>query len=65
MLAATHSSRSPWVVIKYNDKRRGRLNMLRHFLGQLDYPDKDFTALQEPDPEILGFGLPFLEPEGS
>ena len=60
MLKATHSDFSPWVVIRYNDKRRGRLNLLRYFLGALNYPGKDHTVIDPIDPKILGFGLPFL-----
>ncbi|PLW78090.1 polyphosphate kinase 2 [Cohaesibacter celericrescens] len=60
MLISTHRDRSPWVVIRSNDKRRARINMLRYFLGALDYPGKDLSVLDPIDPKILGFGLPFL-----
>ena len=60
MLSATHTDASPWIVVRSNDKRRARLNMLRYLLGALNYPGKDLTALEPIDPQILGYGLPFL-----
>jgi hypothetical protein len=41
-------------VIKSNDKKRARLNCMRHFLASLDYPDKDLEVVGEPDPLIVG-----------
>ena len=60
MMAETHSDVSPWIVLRSNDKRRARLNMLRYLLAQLDYPGKDASVIQQTDNKILGFGLPFL-----
>jgi len=37
MLAATHSPWAPWYVVRTDDKRRGRLNLITHFLGQVPY----------------------------
>ncbi len=52
---------SPWTVIKSNDKKRGRLNALRHVLGTLDYTDKD-PDLIGPDPLIVGSAADIFEP---
>lgn len=60
MLAATHKGQTPWVVIRANDKRRARLNMIRYLLSALDYPNKDLSVLKPFDPKVLGMGLPFL-----
>ena len=43
---------APWTVIRSNDKKRARLNCMRHFLSQLDYPDKDDCVATPPDPKI-------------
>ncbi|MDP1898826.1 MAG: polyphosphate kinase 2 [Rubrivivax sp.] len=32
MLEATHSKHAPWVLVDFNDQRRGRLKLLRHLL---------------------------------
>ncbi|GGH22485.1 polyphosphate kinase 2, PA0141 family [Cribrihabitans marinus] len=45
---------APWTIIKSNDKKRARLNCMRHFLSSLDYPDKDESVVGEPDPLIVG-----------
>ncbi|HEY6984947.1 MAG TPA: polyphosphate kinase 2 [Rhodanobacteraceae bacterium] len=35
MLRATHTRHAPWFVADFNDQKRGRLNLIRHFLDQL------------------------------
>ena len=41
-------------MIKSNDKKRARLNCMRHFLSTLEYPDKDHSIATAPDPLIVG-----------
>ena len=38
MLKATHTRRAPWVLVDFNNQRRGRLTMIRHLLDQI--PDR-------------------------
>lgn len=45
---------APWTVIKSNDKKRARLNCMRHFLASLDYPGRDHEVVGAPDPLIVG-----------
>lgn len=47
---------APWTVIKSDDKKRARLNCMLHFLNALDYPGKDHTVVQRPDPLVLRHG---------
>lgn len=54
MFFYTDTADAPWTVIKSNDKKRARLNCMRHFLSSLDYPDKDFEIVATPDPLIVG-----------
>ncbi len=54
MFFYTDTADAPWTVIKSNDKKRARLNCMRHFLSSLDYPDKDLDVVGEPDPLIVG-----------
>jgi len=61
MLEATHSGPAPWTVALANDKRRARLNIIRHVLGSVDYDGRDKTIVGKPDPLILGQGLSFLK----
>ena len=41
MFFHTHTGDAPWTIIRSDDKKRARLNCIRHFLHQLDYPGKD------------------------
>ncbi|KPP90391.1 MAG: polyphosphate kinase 2 [Rhodobacteraceae bacterium HLUCCA08] len=54
MFFYTHTADAPWTVVKSNDKKRARINCMRHFLSTLDYPGKDTTIAQTPDPMIVG-----------
>ncbi|MDH5797370.1 MAG: polyphosphate kinase 2 [Paracoccaceae bacterium] len=54
MFFYTDTADSPWTIIKSNDKKRARLNCMRHFLSSLDYPGKDNSIVGEPDPLIVG-----------
>jgi polyphosphate kinase 2 len=54
MLFYTDTADAPWTIIKSDDKKRARLNCMRHFLSSLDYPGKDPSIAQAPDPRIVG-----------
>ena len=41
-------------VVKSNDKKRARINCMKHFLASLDYPGKDAALVGQPDPLIVG-----------
>jgi len=53
MFFYTDTADAPWTVIRSNDKKRARLNCMRHFLSQLEYPDKDETVATPVDPKIV------------
>lgn len=53
MFFYTDTADAPWSVIKSNDKKRARLNCMRHFLSTVDYPDKDPGVATPPDPNIV------------
>jgi len=61
MLEATHKKETPWAIVRSNDKRRARLNVIRHVLMSLDYDGKDTDAIGKIDDKILGFGPKFLK----
>ncbi len=35
MLKATHQKKTPWVLVDFNDQRRGRLTLIRHLLDHI------------------------------
>ncbi|MBB3455589.1 polyphosphate kinase 2 [Rhizobium sp. BK313] len=61
MLKETHMDYAPWTVLHANDKRRARLNLIRHMLLTLDYNGKDEKAIGEIDDKILGVGPHILK----
>ena len=54
MFFYTDTADAPWVIVKSNDKKRARLNCMRHFLHSLPYPGKDEAVVTPPDPLIVG-----------
>jgi polyphosphate kinase 2 (PPK2 family) len=57
MFSATDTDYAPWIVVKSNDKKRARINAMRHLLDKFDYADKDHEVVGEPDPLIVGRAL--------
>ena len=60
MIEKTHTGIAPWTVVKANDKRRARINTIRHLLLSIDYEGRDLDAIGEIDRNILGEGPRFL-----
>jgi polyphosphate kinase len=54
MFFYTDTADAPWVVVKSNDKKRARIEVMRHFLSQIDYPEKDPSVCIPPDPRVVG-----------
>ena len=61
MLKETHTDRAPWTVVLSNDKRRARINLVRHMLQKLDYTGKDEKVIGEIDDKILMPGADFKD----
>jgi polyphosphate kinase 2 len=53
MFAHTHTSHSPWMIIKSDDKRAARLNCMRHFLQQLPYTEKNTALFDQLDEKVV------------
>jgi len=54
MFGRTHTSFSPWIVVQANNKRRARLESMRHVLSQLPYSGKnDAKITLVPDPTTI------------
>ncbi|MGZ2259283.1 polyphosphate kinase 2 [Roseobacter sp. A03A-229] len=53
MFFYTDTADAPWTVIRSNDKKRARLNCMKHFLGAFDYPGRDEKVAVAPDPLIV------------
>ncbi|MEE4022071.1 polyphosphate kinase 2 [Gordonia sp. PKS22-38] len=54
MFAATDTDHAPWTVVKSNDKKRARVNAMRHVLSLFDYEGKNTELVGAPDPLLVG-----------
>jgi polyphosphate kinase 2 len=54
MFAATDTVDAPWTVVKSNDKKRARLEAMKHVLSLYEYDNKDHELVGRPDPKIVG-----------
>jgi polyphosphate kinase 2 len=54
MFHYTSRKHAQWTIVKSNDKKRARLEAMRHILEQFDYPGKDDEIVGEPDRKIIG-----------
>jgi polyphosphate kinase 2 len=61
MFLHTDTGHAPWTVIKSNDKKRARLEAMRHVLCRLDYDGKDDDVVGDPDRLIVGSAADVLE----
>ena len=54
MYSRTHTTYSPWIIVKSNDKKKARLESMRYLLSMLDYAGKEepVTSLV-PDPDVI------------
>lgn len=61
MFFYTDTADAPWTIVKSNDKKRARLNCMKHFLRNLPYPEKDHHVIGHPDPLIVGSSIHVVE----
>jgi polyphosphate kinase 2 len=54
MFFYTDTADAPWTVVKSNDKKRARLEAMRHILEQFDYDGRDSEVVGKPDRKIIG-----------
>jgi polyphosphate kinase 2 len=54
MFTLTDTPDAPWTVVKSNDKKRARVEAMRHVLAQFDYDNKDTELVTAADPLIVG-----------
>ena len=54
MFSKSHTTYSPWMIVKTNNKKVARLESIRHVLSQFDYEGKKLaTTPLLPDPNIV------------
>jgi len=60
MFAATDTRHAPWYVARTDDKRRGRLNIIRHLLDQIPYEELPREKTELPKRQKRG---DYVEPD--
>ncbi len=63
MFYYTDKEFSPWMVVRSDDKKRARLNAMRHVLSRFEYDNKDHSAIRPIDHTILGRAESIYEPD--
>ncbi|MCP4436057.1 MAG: polyphosphate kinase 2 [Actinomycetia bacterium] len=53
MLIQTDSPNAPWTIINSNEKKRARLEAIRHVVHTIDYEHKDHDVARPPDPRVV------------
>ncbi len=54
MFSKTHTTYSPWIMVKANDKKRARLESMRYLLSHLEFDGKEDAGVSLiPDPDIV------------
>ena len=56
MLSATHTESAPWTIVKSDNKKKARINCIKHILSFVDYPDKINKKDVKVDCDIIVYG---------
>jgi hypothetical protein len=54
MFAASDTAWAPWFVVRSDDKRRARLNLISHLLGRIPYKSLPREKVKLPDRQKKG-----------
>lgn len=54
MFSRTHTTFSPWIIVRANDKKKARLESIRYVLSIMNYEGKESSATTlYPDPNVI------------
>jgi polyphosphate kinase 2 len=53
MLKQTNTEFAPWTIVRSDDKRRARINSIKHLLYNINYDNKDSQIASAPDRRIV------------
>lgn len=56
MLSSTHTEAAPWTIIKSDNKKRARINCIKHILSFVDYPKRLAKSKVKTDSDIVVYG---------
>lgn len=61
MLSESNRTIAPWTIVRSDNKKRARINTIKHILTSLDYKGKIAAADLKPDAEIIISGIDELK----
>lgn len=56
MLSATHTDAAPWTIVKSDNKKRARINCIKHILSFVKYPNQISKKEVVTDKDIIVYG---------
>ncbi len=56
MLSATHTNIAPWTIVKSDNKKKARINCIKHILNFVEYPNKIDLKDIRTDNDIIIYG---------
>ena len=56
VLSATHTEAAPWTIVKSDDKKKARINCIKHILNFVSYPNKISKKKIVTDKDIIVYG---------
>jgi len=56
MLSATHTDAAPWTIVKSDNKKKARINAIKHILNFVNYPDKIDANEIVVDKDVIVYG---------
>ena len=56
MLSATHTEKAPWTIVKSDNKKKARINCIKHILNFVEYPNQIDSKNIVVDKDIVVYG---------
>lgn len=60
MFERTHTPNSPWIIVNANDKHKARVNLIKHFLLNMSYKDRNEKILNLDSKVVFPYNKNFI-----
>jgi polyphosphate kinase 2 (PPK2 family) len=61
MLMASNSETSPWTIVRSDNKKKARINCIKHILNRVNYPNSTASKNTKEDKEVIISGSHEIE----
>ncbi len=61
MLMASNTDACPWTIVRSDNKKKARINCIKHILNRVDYPDQTKKRYTKEDPTVITNGAQEIE----